>query len=375
METLIILTYTALCVAIFKIFRIPKNKWTIPTAALGGIIILATLVLVMNYNHPFTRLVRQTYVVTPIVSEVRARVQEVNATPNTLVKAGDPLITLDPTRYEERVTQASAELSDALRGTEGRVASVTEAEAALAAAVARRDQAQRTLNRMLGASSAFSQQRIDEGRENLDTAKAQVGQAQAALERARSAQETDDSGVDPIVLAKQAALEEAELNLSDTVLRAPTDGYMTQLAVRPGMMAVPLPLRPLGVFLHQQEGVFTAAFRQQSLIRIEKGADAELIFDALPGKVFEATVIEVLPAIAESQITPSDRLRGTEAFTQMGNRALVTLRLKDGQELPPLPLGVSAQAAVYSHHFHHLSILRKILLRMLSWQHYLYVDH
>ena len=37
MELLLILTYSAICVAVFKIFRIPVNKWTLPTAALGGI--------------------------------------------------------------------------------------------------------------------------------------------------------------------------------------------------------------------------------------------------------------------------------------------------------------------------------------------------
>ena len=37
MELLLILTYTAICVAIFRIFRIPVNKWTLPTAVLGGI--------------------------------------------------------------------------------------------------------------------------------------------------------------------------------------------------------------------------------------------------------------------------------------------------------------------------------------------------
>ena len=38
MDLLLILTYTAICVAIFKIFRIPLNKWTVPTAALGGVL-------------------------------------------------------------------------------------------------------------------------------------------------------------------------------------------------------------------------------------------------------------------------------------------------------------------------------------------------
>jgi hypothetical protein len=33
MEILLILIYAALCIATFKIFRIPVNKWTLPTAA------------------------------------------------------------------------------------------------------------------------------------------------------------------------------------------------------------------------------------------------------------------------------------------------------------------------------------------------------
>jgi len=50
MELLLILTYTAICVAVFKIFRIPVNKWTLPTAALGGIFMIGLILLVMNYK-------------------------------------------------------------------------------------------------------------------------------------------------------------------------------------------------------------------------------------------------------------------------------------------------------------------------------------
>ena len=38
MELLLIATYTALCWAIFKIFKIPVNKWSIPSAILGGVV-------------------------------------------------------------------------------------------------------------------------------------------------------------------------------------------------------------------------------------------------------------------------------------------------------------------------------------------------
>ena len=54
MDLLIILTYVAFAWAMFKIFKIPVNKWTIPTAALGGIFIVSGLILLMNYNHPYT---------------------------------------------------------------------------------------------------------------------------------------------------------------------------------------------------------------------------------------------------------------------------------------------------------------------------------
>lgn len=54
MDLLIILTYVAFAWAMFKIFKIRVNKWTIPTAALGGIFIVSGLILLMNYNHPYT---------------------------------------------------------------------------------------------------------------------------------------------------------------------------------------------------------------------------------------------------------------------------------------------------------------------------------
>lgn len=65
MDLLLILTYTAICVAIFKIFRIPLNKWTVPTAVLGGVLLIGTLIMLMNYNHPYSEMARNYDVSTP----------------------------------------------------------------------------------------------------------------------------------------------------------------------------------------------------------------------------------------------------------------------------------------------------------------------
>ncbi|WP_290538760.1 MULTISPECIES: HlyD family secretion protein [Alcanivorax] len=375
MEMLILLTYTAICVFIFKLFKIPLNKWSVPTAVLGGVVLVGAMVLAMNYNHPFTRKVRQVYVVTPIVPEVRARVLEVPVTPNTPVKKGDPLVILDDTRYQARVAQLEAQLADTSQLAEGNVASVAEARARVAQVTAKRDQAVRTLRRYEGALSAFSKQQVDTQRELVTAANADLQAARAALAKAETQLNGSVDGDDPAVAAIKAQLDEARFDLENTIIRAPVDGFVTQLAVRPGMMAVPLPLKPLANFVNSEKRRYVGAFRQQSLLRLQPGSEAEVTFTSLPGQVFTGKLVEVLPTIAEAQLSAGQQLIGGDAFRRMDNEALAIIELEPNESVDALPMGVSAQAAVYSEHLHHVAIIRRILLRMMSWQHYLYVDH
>ena len=105
MELLLILTYTAICYAIFKSFKVLVNKWTIPTAVLGGVILIAFILLVMNYNHPYTKEARLYFYTTPIVPVVRGEVVEVPVKPNVPLKQGDVLFKIDPRPYEYAVLQ------------------------------------------------------------------------------------------------------------------------------------------------------------------------------------------------------------------------------------------------------------------------------
>src|SRR5690242_16161116 len=100
MELLLVLIYVSLCVLIFKLFRIPVNEWTLSTAALGGIVGIALLLLTMNYNHPFTKNARIYFPVTPILTYVKGRVTDVPVQPNTPLKEGDVLFRIDPKPYE-----------------------------------------------------------------------------------------------------------------------------------------------------------------------------------------------------------------------------------------------------------------------------------
>ncbi|MEZ8825945.1 HlyD family secretion protein [Vibrio sp. 10N.261.55.A7] len=376
MDLLLILTYAAFCIAIFKIFKIPLNKWTVPTAVLGGVVLIGTLILLMNYNHPFTQIGNQVYSTTPVVSGVRGRVIEVPVVPNQPLKQGDILFKIDPIPFEAEVAKLRAKVKEASQGALGLESGVSEAQSARFKAIAERDKAQREYDRYQRGydRGAFTEQQLDTRRQAFKASQAALEVAEAQVEQAEISLNSEIGGENTAVASLLADLRKAEFNLEQTVVTAPTDGYATQLALRPGVMAVPLPLAPVMTFVHSEEKIYTAAFRQNSLQRLQPGHQAEFLFRALPGRVFKGEVVEVLPAIGEGQFQARGALLGTDALRTNG-RVLVSLRITDDLTDYHLPMGTAVEVAVYSESFTHVSIMRKVLIRMKSWQNYLYLDH
>ena len=377
MELLLVLTYTALCVFIFKIFRVPVNKWTIPTAALGGVILIGAMVLVMNYNHPYSNKARQFFVTTPIVPGVGGIVTSVEIEPNQLVEKGTVLFRIDPKPYEAVVRQKQALLAGSQEGVRELEAAVASARARVVEVSANRDRSQGVFERYERgfASGAFSEVDLENRRQIYNADEAAVERAEADLERATIAFEAAIDGDNPEVARLKAELDKARYDLERTVVRAPTSGYATQLLLRPGMMAASLPLRPVMVFVHEEDMSLVAAFRQNSALRLKPGYEAEIVFPSIPGRAFHGKVKQVLPSIAEGQLQTSGSMIGTaQAFQSLG-RVPVEIEVLDDLSEFNLPAGSRAQVAVYSDHFHHVAVMRKILLRMSSWENYLYLDH
>ncbi|MEH0667430.1 HlyD family secretion protein [Vibrio scophthalmi] len=376
MDLLLILTYAAICITIFKVFKIPLNKWTVPTAVLGGVVLIGTLILLMNYNHPFTQIGNQVFSSTPIVSGVRGRVIDVPVEPNEPLKQGDVLFRIDPIPYQAEVDKIKAQIKEASQDALGLESNLQEAVADRERAIADRDKAEREFSRYQRGfdRGAFTEQQLDTRRQAFKAAQAAVAAAEANVQQAQISLDSEIGGENTTVARLLAELRQAEFNLEQTVVRAPTDGFATQLALRPGVMAVPLPLAPVMTFVHTEEIIYTAAFRQNSLQRLEPGYEAEFLFRALPGKVFKGEVVDVLPAIGESQFQARGALLGTDALRTSG-RVFVTLRITDDLSDYHLPLGTAVEVAVYSDRFEHVSIMRKVLIRMKSWQNYLYLDH
>ncbi len=101
METLIILSYAALCVIVFKAFKVPKNKWTLTTASVIGLFIVGWIFLYMAMYQPVSRMARLYSVTTPITSQVEGLITDVYVKGNQQVKAGDPLYQIDKTPYRQ----------------------------------------------------------------------------------------------------------------------------------------------------------------------------------------------------------------------------------------------------------------------------------
>lgn len=314
MDLLLILTYTAICIAVFKVFKIPMNKWTVPTAVLGGVALIGLLLMVMNYNHPYGKFAKEVYVSVPIVPAVRGLVISVDAEPNVELKQGDVLFKIDPAPYKFKVTALKARLK---------------------AATIDLDRAKELLRRKAG-----KQRDVDQATANVDNLTAQ--------------------------------LQSAEYDLARTVVRAPSDGMITQLALRPGVMAVPIPLRPAMVFIPSQGREIAGSFWQNSLLRMQPGFKAEVIIDSVPGHVFQGKVKTVLPAMSEGDIQASGNLISANRLAANG-RALAIIELDENLNDYNLPRGIQGKIAIISDSDPlHVSLIRRILLRMMGWINYIF---
>jgi multidrug resistance efflux pump len=328
MDLLLILTYVAFCYAVFKIFRIPVNQWTLATAVLGGIFGISLLLLIMNYNHPFSTNARIYFPVTPIIPGVKGRVVEVPVPANTPLKQGDVLFRIDPKPFEYVVQQKRAALAEAEQNVKQLKASVDQASAGSERAKAQLALAQQNYDRQaeLLERRVVAQATLDTASRNLDTAKQTLAEARAIEDRARLAYASTIDGVNTTVTRLTSELADAQYDLDQTVVRAATGGFVTQIALRPGMYVTPLPLRPVMVFVHDGDRTLAAAFQQNTLQRVRASDEAEVAFDAIPGRVFKGKVRIVLDAIALGQIQATGALQDLGARVP-GGRAVASSTL------------------------------------------------
>ena len=82
MELLLISGYTAICIAVFTLLRIPLNRWTVPTVSIGGAVLIFALVQLLNYYHPYSGMSRQYLTSTPTTPDITRHLSMTNEEQN-----------------------------------------------------------------------------------------------------------------------------------------------------------------------------------------------------------------------------------------------------------------------------------------------------
>jgi len=289
--------------------------------------------LVMNYNHPYSREARMYFYTTPIFSRINGTVVEVPVVPNTLLSKGDILFRFDPRPFEDDI----ASLKGQLKRVE------IERDRSL-------EEYQRSLELMK--KNFESEREAAKWRVMHETALADIQDISAKLDKAIY------------------TLEEY------VVVRAPGNGYVTQQRLRPGMTLISQPqVVPGMIFIHAEGPELYAAFPQNGIQNIEVGHEAEITFDAIPGRAFKGKVVNVLKAVAQGQLILSRNLINFDTVAQQAQqgRVPVQIELLDDLSEYQLPGGAKAEVAIYSENWQMFSIIRRVLLRMKSWQKFIFI--
>jgi len=216
------------------------NKTSLLRFLLTAVVVLLAAVLGHTlWKHylyaPWTRDGRVRADVVQIAPDVAGLVTAVPVHDNQFVHKGDVLLVIDPSRYRLALDQARANLAAAAASAHAADASITAATAAVAArktdyAMYRAQARRRT---QVPAGSVVSSEARGNAVAAAEAAEAAWHQAEAALKQARAAH---DQALAAGVQA-QVAVQAAELNLARTQVRAPVDGYATNVQVRVGDFA------------------------------------------------------------------------------------------------------------------------------------------
>jgi multidrug resistance efflux pump len=268
----------------------PLRKVAFIVVALAAV--LFVLSVFMERRTPLTSQAQVQAYVVPVAPEVTGRVVEVGVADNSRVEVDQVLFRIDPDRYELAVTEAEAALAAAGQSIGASTATVDAAQAKLVQFEADRDNLRDQYARAseLVKRGVFSKARFDTAKSAYDQAEASVSGAQADLAKAR--EQLGPAGNDnPQLRTALAGLEKARLDLVHTTVKAPAAGVVTNLQLTVGKVVAAG--QPAMTFIDVGTIWISAAFKENSLEKVSVGNAAEILFDAVPGKLYPATVESV----------------------------------------------------------------------------------
>ncbi len=225
-----------------------------------------------------------------VSAQVGAKVLTLAFQDNQRVRAGDPLLQLDPRDYQIKLdqavaqrAQAAAQVSQAKAGLLMQQANADQAEAQVRVSQADLGQAAADLARYRAIDpKAITRQQLDNSSAQTKSAQARVDANRQAVEGARAQIESQKAQIEAAVAnlrVADVAVDNAKLQLSYTVVTAPTDGRVTKRTVEVGNYVSPgqslFALVPPDLWV-------TANFKETQLADMRKDQAVRVRVDACP---------------------------------------------------------------------------------------------
>jgi multidrug resistance efflux pump len=351
----------------------------------GGKIIAAVILLslawylVADRFTPYTTQARVQGYVTGVAPKVAGVVTEVWVGNNQEVAQGQPLFQIDPSQYEIALARARSDLESAGRQVGAGNAAVESARASLLAAQANEEKSEKNASRLARLQQedpgTVSTRQLEVAQASLDAARAQVTAARAGIAGAIEQMGGDVAEDNTILKTAMTAVEKAELDLANTIVRASTDGIITDLRADVGRYAgTGSPVMTL-VAIH--DVWISADFTENNLGHVEVGTPVEILFDVLPGEVYPGEIRSVGLGVSDGQTaTPGTlpTIQNNRDWLRQSQRFPVIVGFDADQPELRDQLRVGGQVSVIAYTEGHgfLRLLGKAFIRVMSWFSYAY---
>ena len=304
------LLYVGFLQILVKLKVIRWNIWTGSSIVAWNLLLFVVLFIPLQFAAPGGRVVVMRNVVS-IVPQVSGRVVEVPIKSNQPLKEGDVLFRIDPEPFE---------------------AAVKGIQAQLALARTRLEQSRRLAQAEAGS------------RFEIEAYEAQVGQLEAGL-------------------------QSAQFQLKSATVRAPADGYVTNLGLRPGSQAVAFPAFPAMTFVDTSRSAVIAQIPEAYSRHLSSGQPVEVTLKYLPGRILTGRVRLVVLDNIVGQLAVNGSLPTPRSL--QGGVFFAAVDLDDEALALRLPTGATGDIAVYTNVGGVTHIIRKVMLRMTAWINYI----
>ena len=381
MEAILLGIYAFFAWLVFGKFKwLPWNIVSQVITITLPIIGLTVLILLLNIVAPSSHDIRVVNYVVPINPPVRGLVTEVPVEPNRPIKKGDVLFKVDPTPYQIAVKNNEAQLAQLRVQLVTAQANSRNFEEQLKSATGQKEaiESKLRLSRMRlqqfkeladsGAGNKFDSEQAQADVQNLEgqLASSAAAEAQAREKLAAKTPEGDQDEVANVkaqIARAEADLAQAKWELSQTTYYAPANGTVVALTLRPGAMAVPLPMAPAMNFIEDEQWIL-AIYHQNEVRKIKPDQEAEVAFKMYPGRIVKCKVDSIMWATAQGQL-PIGTMNVAGGVAPVPPNCLAVRLLPDAKDKDLfLAAGAHGAGAVFTDSGHAIQILRKIIVRI-----------